>query len=251
MSEVDFNCDCEESSSYATLAALRRRMMIRLGYAAQADNPPPGMAILLDDFLQSAQKKLYTDPKNPELRTERFYRWTMTPGIRYYGLRDNDSETDFTDITCGKHLDAYQVRWVGLEDLNGAWLPMVKGIDPTLYTTSLQNGLPCLYEIRSCIEIFPAPSAAYKLWIKGNFGLDPFIADSDRPTVNDELVFLRALADAKAHYGKIDATATDGMAREMLRDVKAGMHQTARYVPGTRRLPPAIQPTMNAFIPNP
>lgn len=251
MSEIDFNCDCETTSGYETLAQLRRRMMVRLGYAAQADNPPPGMADLLNDFLISAQRKLYTNPKNPELRTERLYRWTMVPGIRYYGIRDNDGETDFTDITCGKHIDPYQVKWVGVEDLNGSWLPMVRGIDPTLYTTAMQEGLPACYEIRSCIEIFPAPNYAYKLWLKGEFDLEPFESDSDRTTIHSELVFLWALGDAKAHYNKPDAGATAAAAMEFLKDIKAGKHQTARYVPATRRLPPAIQPILTHYIPNP
>ncbi len=251
MSEADFNCDCESISNHETLGQLRRRMMVRLGYAAQADSPPPGMDDLLTDFLVSAQRKLYTSPKNPELRTRRFYRWTMTPGIRYYGIRDNDTSTDFTDVSCGKHLDEYQVTWVGLEDLNGAWLPLTKGINPTMYTTSSQDGLPCYYDIRSCIEVFPAPNAAYKLWIEGEFGLEPFEAPTDRTTIQSELVFLFALADAKAHYSKPDAQAVKTEAMNYLLDIKAGKHQTARYVPGNRPLPPGLQPFLTHFIPNP
>lgn len=246
MSEVDFNCECESISNHKTLAQLRRRMMIRLGYAAQADNPPPGMNDLLTTFLQDAQEQLYV--KNPSLRTERLYRWTMTPGIRYYGIRDNDTETDFTDITCGKHLDEYQITWVGIEDLNGAWLPLVDGIDPTYYTTASLRGLPSNYEIRSCIEIFPAPNAAYKLWIKGNFTLEPFEAPTDRTTFNDMLVFLLALGNAKAHYGQKDAETALTQAGNYLIDVKAGKHGTRRYIPGTRPLPPAIRPRLITFI---
>lgn len=229
------------------MAQLRRRMLIRLGYAAQADNPPPGMVVFLTDFLQSAQKLLYI--KNPSLRTERFYRWTMTPGVRYYGIKDNDSQTDFTDITCGKHLNEYQVTWVGLEDLNGAWLPLVDGIDPTYYTTAGQRGLPSNYEIRSCIEIFPAPNAAYKLWIKGQFDLEPFTADTDRTTIDSELVFLLALGNAKLDRGQRDAQDVLTEAGNYLKDVKSGKHGTRRYIPGTRPLPPAIQPRLITFIP--
>lgn len=251
MSDIDFNCECETTSDYETLGQLRRRMMVRLGYAAQADNPPPGMTDLLNDFLISAQRKLYTNPKNPELRTERLYRWTMVEGVGYYGIKDNDSQTDFTDITCGKHINPYQVTWVGVEDINGSWLPMVRGIDPTLYTTVAQKGLPACYEIRSCIEVFPRPNRAYKLWMKGMFDLEPFESDSDRTTIHSELVFLWALADAKVHYAKPDAAATMGAAREFLADTKSGKVQTARYVPSTRKLPPAIQPIMTHYIPNP
>lgn len=249
MSEIDFNCDCESISNFETLAELRRRMMIRLGYAAQADNPPPGMAILLDDFLQSAQKQLYK--KNPSLRTTRFYRWTMTPGQRYYGIRDNDSSTEFSDISCNKHIDPYQVTGVWVEDLNGAWLPLICGINPENYVTVAQEGLPTLYTVRSCIEIFPAPNAAYTLWMEGQFDLEPFTANTDRTTIDSELVFLLALGNAKKHYGKSDADDVLQQAGNYLLDTIAGKHLTKRYIPGTVRLPPAIQPVATHYFPNP
>lgn len=249
MSQADFNCDCVDSNENETLGQLRTRMMRRLGYSAQATNPPPGMAELLDDFLRDAQEQLYL--KNPSLRTERLYRWTMVPGISYYGIRDNDGDTEFSDIDCGKHLNdrGYRITWVGLEDLNNMWMPMRCGIDPSFYTTAAQQGLPTLYEIRSCIEVFPVPNAAYKLWIKGQMGLEPFVATSDKTTISSDLVFAWALADAKAFYGQKDAARTSDSAREMLGDYIAGNHLTRRYVPNTYQLPPAVEPVMVDFNP--
>jgi hypothetical protein len=247
VSQADYNCDCVDANGNETLAQLRRRLMIRGGYAAMADNPPPGFAIYLDDLLRSAQKQLYE--KNSAFRTERLYRWTMTPGVSYYGIRDNDSETDFTDITCGKHLDEYGVHWVGLQDLNNMWMPMACGINPTLYTTAQQQGLPQLYEVRSCIEVFPVPNAAYHLWIKGRFGVEPFTGDNDQTTINSELVFLQALADLKADKGRKDAQKAQDQASAYLRDLIAGKHLTRRYVPGKIVPPPAVQPVMTDFNP--
>ncbi len=249
MSQADFNCDCVDSNSNETLQQLRTRMMRRLGYSAQALNPPPGMAELLDDFLRDAQDQLYL--KNPVLRTERLYRWTMVPGISYYGILDNDSDTDFSDIDCGRHLNdrSYRISGVWLEDLNNMWMPMRCGIDPSFYTTAAQQGLPTLYEIRSCIEVFPVPNAAYKLWIKGQMGVEPFAANTDKTTINSDLVFAWALADAKAHYGQKDAAKQEASARELLSDTIAGMHLTRRYVPNTYQLPPAVEPVMVDFNP--
>lgn len=249
MSELDFNCDCDIFPAYATLGALRRRMMIRLGYAAQADNPTPGMVLELTDYLQSAQTLLYQ--KNPTTNVDRFFRWTMVPGVRYYGIDANDSQTDFSDISCTRHMDTSRVIWVGLEDLNGAWIPLIDGIDPTYYTTSQMRGLPSNYEIRSCIEIFPPPNDAYKLWIKAKTVLLPFISDSDQTTIPDELVFLLALGNAKSHRGQRDAQQVLQQAANLLFDIKAGTYNTMRYVPGTISLPPAIQPRLIHFLPNP
>lgn len=226
---VNFNCDCtdELGDAYETLAALRRRMLIRLGFAVQADNPPPGMATLVDEFLQSAQRVLYH--KHKELRTERFFTWDMEEGDRLFDLYDNTEE-------CTKKLDPLKVTWVGIEDAtgdeNGTWTPLDKGIPPEYYTTITSFGMPSCYEIRQCIEVFPPADRPYRLRIKGHFGQMPFIAGTDRTTIDSELVFLWALSNAKAHYNKPDAGNVRAEAVAMLGDLKAGRHLTARYIPG-------------------
>src|SRR5882724_11163876 len=193
----DFNCDCEAVSNESQLSELRRRMLIQIGYAATASNPPAGIAAYCNEYLYTAQKQLYD--KYKALRTERFYRWTMEPGQRYYGLADNTN-------CCTKVLDPQRITWVGFEDLNQAWYQLVSGINPLWYTrANIQTGWPTRYEIRSCIELFPAPQAAYTLWVKGHFGLEPFAADTDKPTIDGELVLLYAVANAKSDKGKPDA----------------------------------------------
>jgi hypothetical protein len=232
---INYNCECNDTTNYETLATLRTRLLKRLGYAAQVSNPPPGMAALLDDFLQSSQKLLYT--KYTELRTERFFTWTMAAGVRLYDLPDNDE-------SCSKKLNALKLSWVGVEDLNGAWLPLTSGISPTLYTGITMNSIPQRYEIRQCIEVFPPPDAAYKLRIKGHYLLQSFTADADQTTIDSELVFLWALATAKAHYGHPDANNIAAMANTYLGDLVAGKHGTKRYVPGGSFAPPVVRPVM-------
>lgn len=237
-----FNCECDsDNSTYATLAELRKRMMLRLGYAAMANNPPPGMADLLDEFLADAQRLLYRSYK--ELRTERFFKWTMGIGQRYYGIQNNEDG-------CLRKLDPYKVTWVGFQDLNLAWYPLVKGIDPVLYTRAqITVGWPSNYEIRSCIEIFPAPRANYTLFVRGHFGLDPFTDDEDRTTIDDEAVFLMALGNAKAHYKQQDSAQVLSQALGYVRDLVAGSHLTARYIPRTEvqrpMTPPLFLPLLN------
>lgn len=235
----EFNCECEEETENETLAQLRRRLLIRLGYSAQADSPPPGMATLLDDFLLQSQRFLYR--KYNALRTERFFTWTMVQGQRFYDLPDNDG-------TCEKRLDPYKLTWVGVEDLNGAWYHLVEGIPPEWYTSINFQGLPVRYEIRQCIEVFPAPSTEYTLRIKGHFGLTSFVEDDDKTTIDSELVFLWALANAKAHYGQPDASNYAAQAREYLGALVSGAHQTARYVPGTTPAQPWTPPVFLPLI---
>lgn len=236
--EIDFNCECESTSSFDTLQTLRRRLALRGGYASQADNLPTGVSAMFDDYLQSAQKLLYV--KNPSLRTERFYRWTMnsTSG-RYFGITDSDVDTE---LACDKQPLAERVTWVGIEDVNGQWHTLTAGIDPTFYTTATQRGMPSCYEIRSCIEIFPAPDAHYHLWVKGHFALDTFTANSHRTTIDSELVFLLALGNFKTDKGQNGAQNLLNQVGQYLVDLKAGRHTTRRYIPRLSAIPPAVRP---------
>lgn len=237
---VGFNCLCDDPQSTSTLAELRSRMMVRLGFAAQKDDPPPGMTDLLNDYLFSAQRFLFR--KYPALRTRRLFRWSLETGIRFYGLRTNDE-----DVNCARVLDPYKTReWVGIEGPNGEWYPLIDGISPTLYTTVTQPGRPTHYEIRECIEVWPPPDEqdpVYKLWVKGHAELLPFAEDEDITTLDSELVFLWALANAQTHYGKADATATSQQAQSTIMSLVAGTHGTKRYIPGETPRAPLPRPS--------
>lgn len=221
-----------------TLVNLRVRILRRLGFGAQTSNPPPGMAALVDEFLSSAQVLLAR--RYPELVSERFFTWLMVVGTRFYNV-----SADVEGVTAPDYiLDPRRVTWVGVEDLNGTFIPMIEGIHPTLYTSESNKGLPTYYEIRQNIEVFPAPDQAYNLQIKGHYGLLPFTDDADVVTIDDELIFLLALANAKSHYGQPDAQIYFTQATSYLGQLNAGAHGTARYVPGAARLAPAVKPIL-------
>lgn len=229
----NFNCSCDDTLAYRTLGELERDVIIRLGYAARVNNPPPGMQLLVRSFLQSAQNVLYR--RYAPLRTSRFFTWVMTPGERFYDLTDNYD-------TCTKQMDRSKIEWAGVETTEGWWLKLIEGIPPEFYTAEQFQGIPQRYEIRQCIEVFPAPNAAYKLRIKANFGLMPFEDAYDQPTIDDTLVFLWALADAKQHYQQPDAEIARSEATAILDAIVAGDHGTRRYIPGTVQIPPWAPP---------
>lgn len=213
-----------------TLLTLRQRILRRLGFAASVANPPPGMAELVDEFLASAQTQMVE--RFPDLVTERFFTWTMVPSPvqRFYETGADDEGATSPDYV----LNPKDVTWVGVEDLNGTFLGLIEGIKPHFYTSESQPGLPSHYEIRQAIEVFPAPDQAYKLHVKGRFKNLPFASDSDVTTIDPELVFLLALANAKAHYNQPDASIYFTQAQSHLGQLNAGMHGTARYVPGPK-----------------
>lgn len=217
-----YNCDCGDTTGNRTLKQLRDDMMRRLGFGSQVNNPPPGMADLLNSFLTEAQELLYR--RYDVLRTERFYSWSLQTGVRMYDLDANDE-------TCTKRIDPRKVTWVGVVRDN-IWYPLICGIPPELYSHT-QTGWPQRYEIRQCIEVWPEPDeTAGNLVIKGHFGLEAFAADTDKTTIDDRLVFLLALANAKAHYGRPDAGNYVSQLETMMQNLVAGSHQTRRYIPG-------------------
>jgi hypothetical protein len=224
-----------------TMANLQLRILVRLGFANQAANPPPGMASLVQDFLTSAQKYLYK--RFLQLHTKRTFRWKVNPGQRFYSLKDNDE-----NVLERVNLDPTRcIEWAGIQDTRNVWYPLIQGIPPQLYTMITKPWRPARYEIRNAIELYPMPDQTYWLWIRGHFGLMSFTAPTDSTTIDAELVFLWALANAKAHYGQPDANNIAGQANDYRKELIASTHQTAHYVPGTTAIPPAVRPTLIQF----
>lgn len=234
-SGVSYNCSCDDDYPRSTLASMRNRLARRLGFSVQVAMGalPPGMSDLLDDFIRQAQEALYR--RYSVFRMERWYTWDMVAGTRFYDL---DANAD----ACTKKLDPRKVTWCGISQGDDSWRPLVCGINPTMYT-SQGPGIPSHYEIRQCIEVWPAPSDdTWKLRAKGYFGLQPLVADTDETTIDPEAIFLLALANAKAHYGQPDANNYASMATAYVRDLVRGQHHTRRYVPGECEPPPMVRP---------
>lgn len=188
-------------------------------YAARQ---PPNSGTLIKGFLQSAQRQLYM--RYNALRTERWFSWDLTSGV---GLYDFDANEE----VCTKSFNPAKVSWVGTVR-DGAWCELRAGIDPRLHSHDV-TGRPERYEFRQCIELWPVPEETDgQLVIKGHFGLEAFESDSDPTTIDDELVFLMATANAKAHYRQPDAQNYFQQLETHLRKVIASTHGTKRYVPG-------------------
>ena len=236
---VNYNAACIDNVvPTATMSSLSVRMMVRLGFANQSSNPPPGMGLLIQDFLTSAQTYLYR--RYLQLHTKRLFRWKVNPGQRFYSLKDNDE-----DVLCNYTLDPLKsIEWAGIQDTRNVWYPLIQGIPPQLYTMITKPWRPARYDIRQAIELYPMPDQTYWLWIKGHFGLMSFINPTDSTTLDSELVFLHALANAKSHYGQADANNIEAQANAYRAELIAGTHQTAHYLPGTIAVPPAVRPTL-------
>lgn len=235
---TNLNCECNvDPYGNVTLADIRQDVLIGLGYAAQIDNPPPGMAELANYWIKSTHKFLYR--KYRALHTKRYYSWPMTVGNRFYGLTSSRS------TACMISLDPSRISGVWVEDLNGTFTPLRAGIPATFYTGVANTGIPSRYAIRQCVEVFPAPAGAYTLWMLAH-AIARFEEDTDVSTIDSELVTLFALAKGKGHYGQQDAKDVAAQAMDYLRDLVRGTHTTKSYIPGVIELPPD---TMPVFLP--
>lgn len=239
---TNYNCSCDDAYESRTLLQLREMMMVRLGFAAQLATPPPGMTELLNSFLQTAQEFCYEEYSL--FRMVRFYSWPLQDGVRFYDLPDNQE-------ICTKKLNPQKIKWVGVQD-GQQWYPLACGIAPEVYTTTNYPGRPTRYEIRQCIEVWPAPQPMdppMLLWIKGDFGLLRFTEDTDPCTIDWLVLFYHALANAKAHYTQPDAGNYMNLSIKRIGNLVAGSHMTARYMPGetvaVSAAPPVFLPLVN------
>lgn len=234
---VTYNCECDDGQPTVTLKQMRERLARRLGFSVQVSMGalPPGMPELLDDFTRSAHELMYR--RYSVMRLRRMFTWDLAAGVRFY---DIDGNSD----SCPRILNPDKLEWVGISQGDSSWRPLICGINPVLYG-SHGGGIPSHYEIRQCIEIWPAPTDdTWKLRIKGDFGPSQLEADLDVLTVDPEAVFLQALANAKAHYGQADAANYASQATAYVRSRVAGSHQTRRYIPGSCVQPPAVRPLL-------
>lgn len=203
-----------------------------------ASRRPPGLVTLLNAFLTEAHQTIYDRLAKAGVRTERWFTWDLTADERFYDLPDNE---EVQDETCTKLLNPALITYVGVQR-DTTIHRLVAGIPPSLLAHTI-TGWPERYEIRQCIELWPAPAATEgQLIIKGHFQPAPFAEDADKPTVDDHAVYLLALANAKAHLRQPDAQNYVAQFEVHLQSLVAATHQTRRYIPGARPLPIYVEP---------
>lgn len=139
-----------------------------------------------------------------------------------------------TTAACDKELDPYRITYVGIQR-DTTITRMVRGI-PEPVLAMEQEGWPTHFEIRQCIEVWPAPEATEgTLLVRGHFKPAAFDADADKPSIDPDIIYLHALANAKAHYRQPDAGNYVSQMEVMLQNLVAGTHAGARYIPGRDR----------------
>ena len=136
-----------------------------------------------------------------------------------------------------RFMDPRTITYAGLLD-GTIWNDLYPGIDPLLFNIT-QQSRPTHYQIREYVEIYPEPDQAYTMYLFGPTGLMPFTADDHIASVDYMVLYLQALAEAKAHYGQQDAAVYFQRLEGMLGDLNAESFSTTRFIPHSERTTPS------------
>jgi len=186
--------------AYRTLGELRSTLARRLGFGAAGS---AGInAGLLDSFLQNAQDQLFAQFEWRHLI--KFDEKTTGVGQALYDWAND--------------CDPSRIRDIAVND-GSRWVPMREGVSFAMRSDDSPS-VPLRYERYSQMEVWPVPDAAYT--IRRYYTATParFTEDNDRASIDDALVFLHALANAKLHYKQADGEGYGSQLQTMMRKLK-------------------------------
>lgn len=201
-----------------TLGELLTELRVRLGFVAQGSAAKNNEATL-KSYLQEAHDFVYAELDPTGLRKESVIR-----------TQANSSLYDWHDDTADEDIDPANVIsiWVKVSDTIRD--PLNYGITQSDKSFESQRQQPEKYDtLNGQLQVWPVPDRAYDLIVEHTAVKGRFTQASDRPSVPDRLVFLYALANAKAHYRHPDAQAPAQAFQTMLNKEKTRQKEGRRY----------------------
>lgn len=210
-----------------TLRELREELLDRLNFGSQATSDTATVR-LANSFLRNAQTQLYWHYDFSDLLM--IWKIDMSLGVAQYAWPT--SEENPTVVGVSNELEPRRIINVSLQDGTFRSPPLREGILPTFYNQT-SGGRPTHYARRAKVEFWPVPdSSSYDIYIEGYCKLRPFESDTDTTTVDEELVFMLALANGKAHYRQPDAEIYANEMNAMMKRLRGADHGGRRYIPG-------------------
>ncbi len=185
---------------YKTLGELRSDLSKRLGFGAAGSS---GInSGLLDSFIQNAQSQLYTQ-----------FDWR-------HRIKYDEKAAGVGQILYDWAADCDPLRLLDVAIWDGSrWLPMKEGIDWSMRSVSSSRSLPTRYERFAQMEVWPEPDAIYTIRRYYVAAPERFTQDNDRASIDDALIFLHAITNAKLHYkqqdGQVYANQLDAMMQKL------------------------------------
>ncbi len=202
---------------HRTLGELMTELRARLGFVTQGSAASNNDQVIRS-FLQEGHDYVFEKLQPPSQRKS--FDLQLVKGSYLY---------DWINDTDGDLIDPGRILSVWLMDGDEIYTKMRQRGD---YESrqDVDEGEPSSFaHMNGQLEIYPVPDAAYRVRIEYLAGKNRFTQPSDRTSVPDRLVFLYALANAKAHYRHPDSQAAGATFESMLADAKAKQKEGKRY----------------------
>jgi hypothetical protein len=196
--------------AYRTLEELRTELLARLGMAGMGASGGANLA-LINSFLRNGQAQLY-----------RMQDWKHLIDYEDKTLGTSQNLIDYpaAGVMAGGSA-ARDKRVLRIETTYaGEYLELKEGISTDMWSTMETLAPPSRYERYAQILVYPKADQAYtvRVWFVADLGR--FTDNGDACTMDDEMVFLHALANAKAHYRQPDAATYQGQLNTLLASLR-------------------------------
>lgn len=215
---------------YRTLGELMTELRARLGFVTQGSASKNNDTVI-KSFLQEAHDYVFGELEPPAMRKKTVIK--LVAGSFLYDW-NNDEEDE--PIDPGRVISV----WVRTSDTIRT--PLTQGITEHDRSLDTIRQEPSKYDhLNGQMELWPIPDQPYDLMVEYIADKPRFERLSDRPGAPDRLVFLYALANAKAHYRHPDAQAAATSFQNMLSREKFRQKENRRYFMDTSTTRPDAQ----------
>lgn len=189
--------------AYRTLGELRSELLSRLGMGGMGASGGANQAAI-DSYLRNGQAQLYraTDWRHLQEYEDK----TTGVGQTLYDY----------PVNCSRDRRLLRIETI----ISGRYRPLDEGITTEMWSNMSTPGYPACFERFAQILLYPEPDAAYTLRIWYIKDLSRFTQDGDRATLDDDMILLHALANAKAHYRQPDAETYQGQLNSLLASLR-------------------------------
>jgi hypothetical protein len=178
--------------TYRTLGELESELLARLGMGAQGAN---GAAqTLLRSFLRNGQAQLYWAQQ-----------WKHLIAYEDKSLGVSQNQIDYPTV-CARDRRILRVE----TEYNGQWRVIPEGIRTEDWSTMSTQSYPVRCERYAQLLIYPMADQIYTLRFWFVADLAAFTSAGDRASLDDEMILLHAVTNAKAHYRHPDAQLYEG-----------------------------------------
>jgi hypothetical protein len=196
--------------AYRTLGELQAEVLSRLGMGAMGASGGAN-ATLVGSFLRNGQAQLY-----------RMQDWRHLTDYEDKALGTEQNMLDYPEAgTMGAGGCSRDKRILRVERVvDSQYVRLCEGIDTGMWDTMDTLSYPQRYERYAQLMIYPKADQAYtvRIWYVADLGR--FTQQGDLATLDDEMILLHALANAKAHYRQPDAATYQGQLNTLLASLR-------------------------------